>query len=139
MSGSLERISTRDAVGQRWCDHFSQAVPARDPGYIDYVLDLIARHDIKLVILGTEYEMEAFHRNRERLAETDAVIVLNRFEVIENTHDKWLAHGVFTKAGIPTIPSRIDGGLPRRSRGTWVANVVEAAPLRCWKRDAHHS
>lgn len=97
-----------DAVGQHWCDHFSQAVPARDPGYIDYLLEMITRFDVKLVIPGTEYEIEALHRGRDRLRDTDAVILLNRPEVIENTHDKWLAFGNFTAADIPTIPSRID-------------------------------
>ena len=46
-----------DAVGQRWCDHFGQAVPAKDPGFIDYLLEMIARFEVQLVIPGTEYEI----------------------------------------------------------------------------------
>ena len=97
-----------DAVGQRWCDHFSQAVLAKDPGYIDYLLELIARFDVGLVIPGTEYELEALHRNRNRFRDCPAVVLLNRPGVIDSMGDKWLAHGVFTGAGIATIPSRID-------------------------------
>lgn len=98
-----------DAVGQRWSDHFIQAVPARAPGYIDFLLQAIESFGVHLVIPGTEYEIEALHRNRDRLKQTDAVILLNRPEVIDTTHDKWRAFQCFTKAGIATIPSRIDG------------------------------
>jgi carbamoyl-phosphate synthase large subunit len=97
-----------DAVGQRWCDHFGQAVPAKDPGFIDYLLEMIARFEVQLVIPGTEYEIEALHRNREKLAQAGAVILLNRPEVIDAMHDKWKAFQFFTSAGIPTIPSRVD-------------------------------
>ncbi|MDA0810802.1 MAG: ATP-grasp domain-containing protein [Verrucomicrobia bacterium] len=97
-----------DAVGQRWCDHFSQAVPAKDPRFIDYLLEMIARFEVQLVIPGTEYEIEALHQNREQLAQAGAVVLLNRPEVIDSMHDKWKAVEFFTSAGIPTIPSRID-------------------------------
>ena len=99
----------RDAVGQRWCDRFSKAVPAADSGFIDWLLEAVSLHQVDLVIPCTEYEIEVLHNNRERLQSCPAVIVLNRPEVIDKTHDKWLAHGFFRAAGIPTIPSRIDG------------------------------
>ncbi|MGK0186252.1 MAG: carbamoyl-phosphate synthase large subunit [Verrucomicrobiales bacterium] len=97
-----------DAVGQRWCDHFLQAVPAKESGYIDFLLETIDLHDVQLVIPGTEYEIEALHRNRDRLKGSGAVILLNRPEVIDTTHDKWRAFQCFEQAKIPTIPSRID-------------------------------
>ena len=96
-----------DAVGQCWCDHFVQAVPAADPGYLDFVINLIEEHDAALVIPGTEYEIDALHAGRERF-EPGARILLNRPEVIESMRDKWSAFQFFGEHGIPTIPSRIE-------------------------------
>ena len=47
----------QDAVGQRWCDAFEQAVRADQPSYPEHLAELISRHSIDLVIPGIEQDM----------------------------------------------------------------------------------
>src|SRR5271155_4521825 len=73
-----------DAVGQRWCDVFEQAVRADDPRYPEHVAELILRHSIHLVIPGIEQDVDRL--NAESLAapiaNTSARFALNHSDLI---------------------------------------------------------
>ena len=100
-----------DAVGQRWCDVFEQAVRADQPGYGEHVAGLIRRHSVDLVIPGIEQDVHrlAVDRLLTPLAETNARYALNDPELIRIAADKWLTHLELVKAGFPVIGTCIDG------------------------------
>jgi carbamoyl-phosphate synthase large subunit len=100
-----------DAVGQRWCDVFEQAVRADQEGYAEHVAGLIRRHSVDLVIPGIEQDVHrlAVDRLLTPLAETNARYALNDPELIRIAADKWLTHLELVKAGFPTIGTWIDG------------------------------
>jgi len=100
-----------DAVGQRWCDVFEQAVRADQPGYGEHVAGLIRRHAVDLVIPGIEQDIHrlAVDQHLMPLAETKARYALNDPELIRIAADKWLTHLELVKAGFPIIGTCIDG------------------------------
>jgi carbamoyl-phosphate synthase large subunit len=111
-----------DAVGQRWCDVFEQAVRADEPRYGEHVAGLIRRHSVDLVIPGIEQDVHrlAVDRLLTPLAQTNARYVLNDLDLIRIAADKWLTHLELVKAGFPTIRTWIDGSfqdLVRRCGG----------------------
>lgn len=78
-----------DAVGQYWCDTFVQAIPSKDSLYINFIFNLIKKHDIDLVIFGTEQEMHKISENISLKNWGKCKFVLNRKEVIALSEDKW--------------------------------------------------
>lgn len=75
--------------GKYKCDEFIQCPFANDPGYVDFLKDVIGRYNIDLVIPGIEQDLQFFNLNRELF---DVKIVLNRKELIELSLDKWEMH-----------------------------------------------
>lgn len=61
---------------------------ARDPAFIDAVLAICARFDIRAVFHGCEPELLAYSRARERFAERGVLLPINRAETIELCMDK---------------------------------------------------
>jgi carbamoyl-phosphate synthase large subunit len=100
-----------DAVGQRWCDVFEQAVRADDPRYPEHVANLILRHSVDLVIPGIEQDVDRLNAESRAapIANTHARLALNNSDLIRIAGDKWLTHLELDKAGFPTIGSCIDG------------------------------
>jgi carbamoyl-phosphate synthase large subunit len=139
-----------DAVGQRWCDVFEQAVRADDSRYPEHLAGLIRRHSIDLVIPGIEQDVHrlAVDHGVAPLAQTNARYVLNDLELIRIAADKWLTHVELVKAGFPTIGTWIDGDYadlvhrfgcplllkPRRSYASkGIHNLDTEADFRYWK------
>ena len=91
-----------DAVGSHWCDRFERILPAVDERYLDALCEHANRHEVDLVIPGTEEEMLALHDSRNRWPASVPRIALNSPELIESTRDKWKAYETFRTVGIPT-------------------------------------
>ena len=98
-----------DAVGQVWCDAFEVAAPAADPGYVDFVTGLIRTHHVDLVIPAIEQDALRMSAERRHFERTAARFALNAPDLITTAHDKWSMHNRLLEAGVPAIPSAIDG------------------------------
>ena len=98
-----------DAVGQVWCDAFDVARAAADPGYVEFLVELIRRHRIDLVIPAIEQDVLRMSAERQYLERTGARLALNDPGLIATAHDKWLMHLRLLEAGLSTIPTAIDG------------------------------
>lgn len=98
-----------DAVGRHWCDHFERAVPAAAPEYPQFLRDLIRRHAIDLVLPGIEQDVARMSVELPSFRDLPARFVLNPPELMAVASDKWLTHQRLVAAGLPTIPTRIDG------------------------------
>jgi carbamoyl-phosphate synthase large subunit len=140
-----------EASGRHWCDGFVVACPASAAGYGDFIRKTVATHSVDLLIPGIEQDMFRLSADRESLADCGAVLALNASDLIETAADKWQTHLVLTRAGLPTIPSRIDGdfaelrealGLPfllkpRRSYASkGIRHIRDARDLAYWRAQA---
>lgn len=98
-----------DAVGQRECDTFVQALPAAAPEYVEFLRDLLLRNKVDLVIPGIEQDMMRLVLDLDLFADLKTHFALNARSLVEIAADKWLMHTRLTKEGFPSIPTFIDG------------------------------
>jgi carbamoyl-phosphate synthase large subunit len=82
-----------------------------DPGYIPKLREVIATHDVRLVVPLTDLDQEILARARDR-GELGTEALLPRAEVVERVNDKYLAHEFFEANGVASPPSWLPGGLP---------------------------
>jgi carbamoyl-phosphate synthase large subunit len=80
-----------------------------DPGYVAALRDLVAAHEITLVVPLTDLDHGVLARAR---AELGALVLLPAPEVVEALTDKWLAHRLFEERGIASPPTWLPGALP---------------------------
>jgi carbamoyl-phosphate synthase large subunit len=92
-----------------WCDAFEVAAAAADPVYIDFLIELIRKHRIDLVIPAIEQDVLRMSAERHQLESAGARLALNAPDLIVSAHDKWLMHNRLQDAGVPAIPTAIDG------------------------------
>ena len=46
-----------DSVAEGFCDIFEQAIPTNDPNYINWLIQIIKKHQIDFIIPGIEADM----------------------------------------------------------------------------------
>ena len=80
-----------------------------DPAYLPTIQELIAEHDVKLVVPLTDLDQLLLAEQRD---EIDAVVLLPDPEVVRRTADKYLAHLFFEERGIPSPASWLPETLP---------------------------
>lgn len=137
-----------DAVGQKWCDVFVPAFAASDPGYPNFLRELIAKHEIDLVLPGIEQDVTRMSAERESFRDSRAKFALPPVELLRLASDKWLTHRALVEAGFPTIPTRIEGRFaelakefgapfllkPRRSYASkGIATIHDERDLEYWR------
>jgi carbamoyl-phosphate synthase large subunit len=96
-----------DAVGGYWADRFVHALPAKDPRYIEFLMETIEAHKIDLVIPTIEEELDRISEQRETLLGSGAALALNSSDLIKLARDKWLMHTALIELNLPAIPSSI--------------------------------
>jgi carbamoyl-phosphate synthase large subunit len=80
-----------------------------DPGYLDALQELIARHEVGLVVPLADVDHVVLSAGREQLG---ALVLLAGPETIRLCEDKYLAHRFFEEAGIATPGSWLPVELP---------------------------
>ncbi|PLX98702.1 MAG: carbamoyl-phosphate synthase subunit L [Desulfuromonas sp.] len=98
-----------DAVGRQWCDDFIESVPAVDPDYPGFLLEVMRRFDIDLVCFGVEQEVLRVMFERQVFGDKFAKMVMNAEQLVTLSQDKWRMHEYLQTQGFPVIPSRISG------------------------------
>jgi carbamoyl-phosphate synthase large subunit len=78
--------------------------------YVPALAELVARHEIRLVVPLTDLDQSLLAR--ERAALEPAVVLLPELEVVEHTGDKYLAHRLFEERGIASPPTWLPDELP---------------------------
>lgn len=79
-----------DSAAEGFCDIFEQAVPTNDPNYIDWLLNIIEKHQIDLIIPGIEADMYAWAEQIETIEKSGVIVLLNSKDLIDLCHDKWV-------------------------------------------------
>ena len=91
--------------------HRALVPPVSDPGYVAALAELVAEHDVRLVVPLTDLDQEIVSAARAALA--PALVLAPSAEVCRTMGDKYLAHVFFCEHGIPSprtwLPSEVPG------------------------------
>ena len=91
-------------------DQYELVLRVGDPGYVAELVDLVAEHDVSLVVPLTDLDQPILARSRDELG---AAVLLPPAEVVAQMGDKYLAHQAFERIGIPSPPSWLPENLPQ--------------------------
>ena len=80
-----------------------------DARYIETLRDVVAEHEVKLVVPLTDLDQAALARSRTELG---ALLLLPELDVVENLADKYLAHQLFERRGVPSPPTWLPSHVP---------------------------
>jgi len=78
-----------DSVAQGFSDIFEQAPLTSDPGYIDWLSQLIIKHRIDLIIPGIVDDMFKWSESLPEIKKSGAQVLLNNLDLIALSKDKW--------------------------------------------------
>ncbi len=81
-----------------------------DPAYVDALCDLVALHDVRLIVPLTDLDHLVLAESRDRLG--GAVVLVPDQETIARCSDKYRAHEFFAEQGIGSPPTWLAGELP---------------------------
>jgi carbamoyl-phosphate synthase large subunit len=80
-----------------------------DAGYVAALRDLVAAHDLTLIVPLTDLDHGVLARARDELG---ALVLLPAPEVVDSLADKWLAHLLFEEHGIGSPPTWLPDAVP---------------------------
>ena len=80
-----------------------------EPGYIPALRDLVRAHDVRLVVPLTDLDQAALTAARDELG---TLVLLPPRDVVEAMGDKYAAHQMFERLGIPSPRSWLPDRLP---------------------------
>ena len=78
-----------DSVAPGFCNIFELAPKTSDAGYIGWLTQIIAKHNIDLIIPGIEADMYNWMEHKAEIENSGVKIVLNNIELIASCKDKW--------------------------------------------------
>jgi carbamoyl-phosphate synthase large subunit len=80
-----------------------------DPDYLPRLGEVVAEHDVRLIVPLTDLDQVTLARAREDLG---ALVLLPDAETVERLEDKYLAHVLFEERGIASPPTWLPNGVP---------------------------
>jgi carbamoyl-phosphate synthase large subunit len=92
-----------------YADEHAFAPRVDDPGYVAALVELVARHDVVLIVPLTDLDHGVLARARDELG---ALVLLPAPEIVDALADKWLAHLLFEESGIGSPPTWLPDALP---------------------------
>jgi biotin carboxylase len=105
-------VDTRgDALGRHFADAFASVPPGDDPGYVDAVLELIARHRLDLVQPWSDEEALALAASRDRIEGLGAKLACAPLSTLQLMRDKFATYELLAKSGI-AMPSYVKVDTP---------------------------
>ncbi len=96
---------------------------SRDPGYVPALAGLVREYDVRLVVPLTDLDHVTLAEAREELE--PALVLLPTAEICRQVGDKYLAHQLFSRLGIPSPPSWLPGEVPADARYPLLVKVRE--------------
>lgn len=110
-SGKAVRIigidRNADSIAPHFCDIFYPKPTCKEssPDYLAFWQDLLVKESVDLILPGLEIDVFFLNVHRRTLSNVGAKFGLNKSELIELAHDKWLLGLELPKAGLATIPT----------------------------------
>jgi carbamoyl-phosphate synthase large subunit len=90
-------------------DHRASAPRVDDPGYVSALAELVALHELKLVIPLTDLDHGVLSRAQDAIG---ALVLLPAPEIVDALADKWRAHLLFLERGIGSPPTWLPDEVP---------------------------
>ncbi len=91
-------------------EHHALVPRIDDPGYIAALAELVAAHDIRLIVPLTDLDQHLLTGSRAEIA--PAIALVPDQDVVEATRDKYRAHKLFEERGIDSPSTWLPGELP---------------------------
>jgi carbamoyl-phosphate synthase large subunit len=104
-------------------DHKALVPRVDDPGYVAALAELVAVHDVRLVVPLTDLDQEIVSQARDELA--PALVLAPSPEVCRTMGDKYLAHTFFVESGIPSPRTWLPDEVPPDARYPLLVKVRE--------------
>jgi carbamoyl-phosphate synthase large subunit len=104
-------------------DHHALVPRVSDAGYVGALAALVREHDVRLVVPLTDLDHVVLAEARDELA--PALVLLPEAAICRQVGDKYLAHQLFERLGIPSPPSWLPGGVPADARFPLLVKVRE--------------
>jgi carbamoyl-phosphate synthase large subunit len=83
-----------------------------DDGALEQIIAAISKHDIDVVMVGSEFDLEFFSRNRQEIEDrTGALVVASPVETVSIADDKWLTTEFLRSSGLPYAESHVPRSL----------------------------
>jgi carbamoyl-phosphate synthase large subunit len=103
--------------------HYDIVPKVADPGYVDALANVVARHDVRLIVPLSDLDQVILASAHERLA--PALVLAPPPAVSETMGDKWLAHCFFEAHGIDSPRSWLPSDVPGDARYPLLVKVRE--------------
>jgi carbamoyl-phosphate synthase large subunit len=91
-------------------DAYALVPRVEDDAYVPALRDLVAAHDVRLVVPLTDLDQAILARSRDELA--PALVLLPDAETCDRLNDKYLAHLLFEERGIDSPPTWLPEDVP---------------------------
>ena len=91
-------------------DHYRLVPRLDDPSYLPALAEIVAEHDVRLVVPLTDLDQLLLARRRDELG--GAALLLPAADVVERVNDKYRAHEFFQANGIHSPSSWLPDELP---------------------------
>ena len=104
-------------------DHKALVPRVDDPGYVASLAELVAEHDVRLVVPLTDLDQEIVSAARAALA--PALVLAPSPEVCRTMGDKFLAHAFFEERGIDSPRTWLPADVPADARFPVLVKVRE--------------
>jgi len=104
-------------------DHYALVPRVDDPGYVPALAGLVRQHDVRLIVPLTDLDHVTLAEARSTLE--PALVLLPAAQICRQVGDKYLAHELFERLGIPSPPSWLPADLPAGARYPLVVKVRE--------------
>lgn len=112
------------AAALHFCDIAELVPPVTDRPYPDILIELVRRHQVRLVVPLIDTELDIHARLRPALEAEGAVALISSQDAISMTADKYETWRFFVGAGVPAPLVALPDGAPDRSPdGPSIADV----------------
>ncbi len=104
-------------------DHHALVPRVDHPAYIPALAGLVREHDVRLIVPLTDLDHVVLAEARRELE--PALVLLPEAEICRQVSDKYLAHRLFERLGIPSPPSWLPADVPAEARYPLLVKVRE--------------
>jgi carbamoyl-phosphate synthase large subunit len=86
------------SVGRHLCDAFHLVPSGSDPGFVDAVLDVVARESVDVVLPQSSFDLQALAEQRDRF---DIPVLVSPPDAIRRSNDKAETYALLRGLGLP--------------------------------------
>ena len=86
------------SVGKHLCDAFHLVPSGSDPGFVEAVLEIVARESVDVVLPQSSFDLQALSEQRERF---DVPVLVSSPDAIRRSNDKAESYALLHRIGVP--------------------------------------